>query len=64
MWTGFQMLRWLLSEWRYRVTAHKKLLLPRTLQQAYAKGLRAVLGGGAVSCARGSPVGHTQLFDF
>jgi hypothetical protein len=36
--------------------AHKKLLPPRILQWAYVWGLAVVLGGGAFSYERGTPV--------
>ena len=36
--------------------AHKKQRPPRTLQQQYAYGPMATLGGGAVVCERGTPV--------
>ena len=36
--------------------AHKKLPPPRTLQYGYAYGPMVVLGGGAVSYERGTPV--------
>ena len=36
--------------------AHKKLLPPRTIQLDYAQGPTVVLGGGAVSYGRGTPV--------
>jgi len=35
---------------------HKKQIHPRTLQSAYAKGPMLVLGGGALSYERGTPV--------
>jgi len=41
--------------------AHKKQRPPRTLQQQYAWGSMAALGGGAVSCERGTPVDTTQF---
>ena len=37
--------------------AHKKQRPPRTLLQDYAQGLMEALGGGSVSCERGTPVG-------
>ena len=36
---------------------YKKTPPPRTLQETYAYGPSAVLGGGAVSYERGTPVG-------
>ena len=38
---------------------HKKQNPPRTLQQDYAQDPTVVLGGGAVSYERGTPVGHS-----
>ena len=39
--------------------AHKKLHTPRTVQQDYAWGPMAALGGRAVSYQRGTPVRET-----
>ena len=46
--------------------AHKKPRPLRTLQKDYAKGPMVVLGGGAVSYVRGTPVcvwGHIPVYD-
>ena len=43
--------------------AHQKHLPPRTLQQDYPSGPRVVLGGGAVSYERGTPLGEPLVLD-
>ena len=43
--------------------AHKKPPHPRTLQKAYAWGPTVLLGGGAFSYGRGTPIGLMYTMD-